>query len=233
MIVNYDLSQQLCSSDFYGWMIEWTAKGATEIVFDTREFRPGWPNGVARRRFETMIAPAPAFLGIASREGIDGERVGLRAKNQTLVRFVRDNRIFPRMRSVLPPKSERNYYTVTLREAEQDRWRNSNKSAWLQFAADIQAIVIDDYIVKPYHLWELMAIYAGAKMNFGVLSGPMQLCSLSQYPCMIFNLGKHRHLLERSNMRQGDPLPWCGNNQFAFWDDDIYENLQQRFRMIA
>jgi hypothetical protein len=228
MVVNYDMSTQLCSSDFYGWLVEWTAKGASEIVFDTREFRSGWPGGVARQRFESMILPGPALIGLPSREGGDGERVGPRSKVGQLIAFARANKSFKRLRSVRPPGTDR--FTVTIRSAEQDRWRNSNREAWTRFANEIGARIIEDYIVEPFHRWDLMALYAGAEMNFGVNCGPLFMCSLSAYPCMIFKFGAHRTLLEKSGARFGEQLPWCGENQFTFWDDDTFANINSRYR---
>src|SRR5574339_101521 len=102
MIVNYDLEHQLCSSDFYGWLIEWAARGASEIVFTASKYRaPSFSPEVSRRRFETMIKPGPAFLGLPCREGTDGERVGLGHKNRQLIELARSNNTFKRLRSVL------------------------------------------------------------------------------------------------------------------------------------
>jgi len=227
MIVNYDLRTQLCSSDFYGWAVEWATKGATEIVFDTRDFRPGWGD-VARERFESMIAPGPAFLRLPSREGTDGERVGPGTKVKQLIAFARANKSFKRLSSVRPAGTYR--FTITIREAQQDRWRNSNREAWTRFADEIGACIIDDFVLKPFHRWDLMALYAGAEMNFGVNCGPLFMCSLSEYPCMIFKFGAHRGLLEKSGAKYGERLPWCKDDQFTFWEDDEYSNIVRRFR---
>lgn len=229
MIVNYDLEHQLVSSDFYGWMVEWATKGATEIVFKTGKFRKNsiYPYEVMQRRYETMLKPGPAFLGLPSREGDDGERVGLGSKNKHIIKFAREHGSFRRLRSVLPAGDAR--YTVTIRQARKSPWRNSNRQAWLRFATEIGAVVIEDFEVRPFDLHKLMALYAGAEMNFGVWGGPMYICSLSEYPCMIFKLGVFRKFLEKSGAIYGEHMPWCRSDQFTFWDRDGYKNIVARF----
>ncbi len=230
MIVNYDLEHQLVSTDFYGWLIEWAAKGATEIVFDTRKYRANsiYPDHIMRRRFETMVQPGPAFLGLSSREGQDGERVMPGYKFKHILRFTRENRSFRRLKSVLPPKLAR--YTVTIRQAQKSKWRNSEREQWLRFGRAIDATIVEDYEVRPFDLHELMALYAGAEMNFGVWGGPMYVCSLSEYPCMIFKLGVFRKFLEKSGAIYGEHMPWCRENQFTFWEADNFANIYARFK---
>jgi len=47
-------------------------------------------------------------------------------------------------------------------------------------------VVIDDYYAKPIHLHDRFALYAGAKMNFGVCNGPVFTLSLTEYPVAMF-----------------------------------------------
>jgi hypothetical protein len=228
----FDLEHQICSTDFYGWLVEYAHRGAREIVFRTSKWRVhdrhhSFPDHVMRRRFETMIAPGPAFLDLPSREGEDGERVGLGYKCPNILRFTREVKDFRRLKSVLEPKRHR--YTVTIRQAVNDVWRNSNRSVWLRFADDIGAHVIEDYIVKPLHVHELIAHYAGAEMNFGVWGGPMYMCSLTEYPCMVFKCGVFHDFLKRSGMQYGENMPWCRENQLVYWDDDTFKNIHARF----
>ncbi len=226
----YDLEQQLVSSDFYGWLIEWANKGATEIVFKTDKYREGsiYSNHIMRRRFETMLKPGPAFIGLPSREGDDGERVGIGSKNKDIIKFARENRSLRKLRSVLAPKDVR--YTITIRQALKSKWRNSNRDAWLKFASEIGAFIIEDYEVKPFDIYDLMALYAGAKMNFGVWGGPMYICSLSEYPCMIFNCQALGQFLEKSGAVPGEHMPWCRDNQFTFWEPDNFAYIDTRFK---
>jgi hypothetical protein len=132
------------------------------------------------------------------------------------------------LRSVLPPGSAR--YTVTLRhQVRKSPYRNSNEAAWRQFASDIGAILIDDYDDRPIHLHERVALYAGAEMNFGVSCGPMFLCSVTEYPCMIFNWGCQRPFLEKVGLRYGEQMPWFGKDQIAVWGPDDLPSIRRNF----
>ena len=231
MVVNYDLSEQLVTFDFYGWLVEQAHKGATEIVFDTRKYRPAekvHPDDVLRQRFETIIAPGPALLGLPSREGEDGERVGRGYKFPHWIKFGKEHKGFRRLGSVKPAGTAK--YTVTMRQSSVDLWRNSNRDAWLKFAWEIDAFVIEDYEVDPMHLHDRMALYAGADMNFGISGGPMWMCSLSEYPCMIFGIARHRTYFDRCGVAPGERMPWCKEDQFTFWDNDDYSNIIAKFR---
>jgi hypothetical protein len=222
MIANYDLRYQHTTFDFFGWLIEWAHRGATEIVFGNSN------NPIKRKRFETIVAPGPAFLGLPSREGNDGERVGLKTKFPRVIEFAKQVKSFRRLRTVLPPRDVE--YTVTLRQEEINAFRNSNREAWLRFASEIGATVIEDYSVKPIHLYERMALYAGARMNFGMSCGPMWMCSQSEYPCMIFGLVKHESFVRRCPIGWGENMPWCKEDQFVYWETDDYENICTRYR---
>lgn len=231
MIVNYDLSEQLVTFDFYGWLVEQAHKGATEVVFDTRKYRTAeqvHPDDVLRERFETIIAPGPALLGLPSREGEDGERVGRGYKFPHWIKFGREHRGFRRLGSVKPAGTA--MYTVSIRQSSVDLWRNSNRDAWLKFAAEIGARVIEDYEVEPIHLHDRMALYAGAEMNFGISGGPMWMLSLSEYPCMIFGLARHDRYFAKCGMHTREQMPWCKENQFTFWENDDYGNIINKFR---
>jgi hypothetical protein len=227
MIARYDLLYDLNGFDFYQWLPVAVARGATEIVFGTKGHRESiWPADVLRKRFETIIAPGPALIGLPCREGDDGERVGS-CKLKDFVAFVRHNK-FPRLRSVLPPSPAR--YTITLRHQERKSpYRNSNEAAWRTFADEIGAVVIEDFDVKPIHLHERMALYAGAEMNFGVACGPTFLCSVTEYPCMIFNWGCQRKFHAKVGLRYGEQMPWFGKDQIAVWGSDDLATIRSSF----
>lgn len=227
MIARYDLQYELATFDFYNWLVMSAADGATEIVFGTKHYRDSiWPREILRKRFETIIAPGPALLGLPSREGDDGERRRT-SKLKEFVTFCRERK-FPRLRSVLPPGSAR--YTVTLRkQRRKSPFRNSNEAAWRIFAKEIGAVVIEDFDVRPISLHDRVALYAGAEMNFGVSCGPTFLCSLTEYPCMTFNHGSLRPFLEKIGLRFGEPMPWCGENQITVWERDDLNTIRRHF----
>jgi len=229
----YDLSRELISFDFYGWLVRVKSLGATEITFDTSpQLVTPWSPEVVRRRFESIIAPGPALLGLPSREGTDGERLGVGCSRLGhLVRAAKAGSL-PRLRSVWPAGSAR--YTVTMRKTRKSPFRNSNEYAWRTFADEIGALVIEDYEVRPICIHERMALYAGAEMNFGVSNGPMVMCSLSPYPCMVFANGRgsdQREVMRKYGMPYGTNAPWCGPDQFMLWDDDDLGTIRRRFQV--
>ena len=230
----YDLSRELISFDFYGWLVRVKSLGATEITFDTSpQLVTPWSPEVVRRRFESIIAPGPALLGLPSREGSDGERLGVGCSR--LGHLVKAAKLapLPRLKSLWLPAHER--YTVTLRQQKRKSpFRNSNEYAWRTFAEEIGAFVIEDYDVKPIHIYQRMAFYAGAEMNFGVSNGPMVMCSLSDYPCMVFANGRgsdQREVMRKYGMPYGTNAPWCGPEQFMLWDDDDLGTIRRHFQV--
>jgi hypothetical protein len=99
----------------------------------------------------------------------------------------------------------------------------------MEFAKAIDAYVIPDYAVKPIDLYERMAIYAGAEMNFGVDNGPMTILSLSDYPFMAFGYGQNTKYLHKCGLEPPQKFPWCKDNQFMFWEDGDLPNIWHRF----
>jgi len=232
LIARYPCATELNTFDFFGWQAQVAAMGATEIVFDTSHgFGPSiWPPEVQRRRFDTIIAPGPAMLGIPSREGTDGEQLAS-SRFRYLCDFADMHPDFPRLRSVSTP-ARGIKYTVTLRNQAKSRHRNSNAPAWRIFAKEIGAVVIEDFDDKPIHVHERMSLYAGAEMNFGITCGPLVMCSLSAYPCALFGFGWEwgNGFLEKAGLRYGQQMPWMGKNQFAVWDRDHLDTIREWFR---
>lgn len=230
----YDLSTELLSFDFYGWLVRVKALGATSITFDTapRPIKP-WPPEVFRERFNSIVAPGPALAGLPSCEGIHGMRLNPGCSRLGHLVYAATTMKLPRLKSVLPPANTR--YTVTLRQqSRKSAFRNSNEPAWRKFADEINALVIEDYDVKPIGLHERMALYAGAEMNFGVSNGPMVMCELSPYPCMSFAWGRGSDQLEvmrKYGMPHGSNAPWCGHNQFRFWEPDDIDTIRRAFHI--
>jgi hypothetical protein len=227
----YDLSEELCTFDFFGWLVQAQAEGATEIAFDVRWFRPSIYSGQQLwERYTSILAPGPALAGLPSRQGTDGIKLPIGSSRMgRLVALSRQRRFRP-LSSVLRPGVAR--YTVTLRHQQKAKYRNSNEAAWRQFAQEIGATVIPDYDDEPMHLHERVALYAGAEMNFGIMSGPMTLCSLTEYPCMIFACGRGKEgiQMDKYGVPRGSQLPWMTPNQFSLWGDDDLVTLRQTFK---
>jgi hypothetical protein len=230
----YDCGKYLTSFNFFEWLVQAAALGATTVVFDIRGIRGDkWPTEVSRRRFYSILQPGPALAGL-QQETFDGAtHRATEAKDiakpggAPLVAFWKSGKRFPRLKSVRAPGSER--YTVTLRKTQRSPLRDSDEPMWRAFAAEIGARVIPDYDVEPIHLHERMALYAGAEMNFFVSNGPGVLCSFTEYPCMLFNTHHARESLLGDGMAEFDQYPWMLANQRAIWEEATAESVRRHF----
>lgn len=230
----YDCSRYLTSFNFFEWLLQAEANGATTVVFDIRGLRGDkWPTALARQRFHSICEPGPALIGLPHEVFDGGTSLPTRARElarpggRDLVSFWRAGRRFKRLRSVLAPGTER--YTVTLRNTQRSPRRNSDDAAWRGFAAEIGARVIPDYEDEPIGLHARMALYAGAEMNFFVSNGPAVLCSFTEYPCMLFNTHHARESLLDDGMADGEQYPWLLPNQRAIWEQATGESLRRHF----
>jgi len=232
MIGRYDLRDDINSHDYFHWLVAGKALGMTEVVLDiSRGFRDSkWSLKDSWERYRSIVKPGAALAGLPSREGTDGVRLA-DYKLQYLVRFVRKakNPPLPRLHSVLPPRQGIKY-TVTLRQQPKVHLhRNSNIMAWMKFADAIGAYLIPDYVVEPIDLYERMAIYAGAEMNFGTDNGPMTILSFTDYPFMAFGYGQNTKYLGKCGLHPPEKFPWCRDNQYMFWEDGDLGNIWHRF----
>lgn len=232
----YDLSRYLTSFNFFEWVVQAEANGATTVVFDIRRIRSDkWPLDVARRRFWSICDPGPALIGLP-REVFDESTGGAPTRahdiakpgGAPLVTFWNLGRRFRRLRTVREPYTTP--YTVTLRKTQRSPLRDSDENVWLPFAKKIGATVIRDYDDQPLHLHDRVALYAGAKMNFFVSNGPGVLCSLTEYPCMLFNTHHARESLMGDGLWDGAQYPWMLPNQRAIWEQATPESLETHFR---
>src|SRR5262249_60216416 len=105
-----------------------------------------------------------------------------------------------------------------------------NFDAWHKFAERIGAIVIEDFYDQPIPLHDRVALYAGAKMNFGVCNGPMALVSLTEYPAaIVVNTQSAINSLRRWSIDPKAKFPWMRSNQTVICQDDSFENLCRMF----
>lgn len=227
----YDLSRYLTSFNFFEWLVQAEADGATSVVFATAGMRANkWAEPIARERFRSICVPGPALIGlphetvdVAPPDAVDLWKPG----GGGLVRFCREGRTFRRLRSVKPAGTAP--YTVTLRRTQRAPRRNSDEPVWRDFAREIGARVIPDYEAERIHLHDRMALYAGARMNFFCSNGPGILCSLSEYPCMMFNTHHARESLLGDGMAEFEQYPWMLPNQRAIWEEATPESLRRHF----
>jgi hypothetical protein len=228
MIATYDLSKDIASFEFFNWLVMVQAGGATEIVFNasnpkTRKF--SYEQTITR--FRTIIEPGPALAGLPYRLGRDPSN--LKAIASQLLPWFKAGNQFTRLQSVKPPEIGRYKYTVTIRDNLTAKARNSS-DAWYRFASEIGACILEDWRCDPVHLHDRMALYAGAKMNFGVCNGPIHLLSLTSYPVQMWvNTDSARNGQMRWGMQPGQKYPWMLPNQTMVWQEDNLDNLRRAF----
>ena len=229
------MSWRLASYNVFEWLVQAKTLGCETVVFDIRgmHYRK-WSPQTTRMRFRSICLPAPALAGMGL-EVYDERTIGKTGAEEVagagggaLVSFWRKHCGFERLKSVRPPGKAR--YTVTLRRTERSPGRNSDEALWREFADEIGALVIPDYEDKRIHLHERMAWYAGAEMNFFVSNGPAVLCSLTDYPCMIFDTQKAAGSLAGDGLPGwGAQYPWLRENQRAIWEEPSHEALRAYF----
>lgn len=178
----YDMSAgRLSTYDFFTWLVSVQALGATDVVFRVDSIKSSkWPVEEALRRLENYLIPGVGLARMSARIGRYGRVDGGTYKLNELARLGE----FKRLTTVLEPARER--FTVTLRNTFHNPHKNSDEPAWREFAKRIGARVIEDHSVQPITLYERVALYAGAEMNFGVPNGPTAgLIPLTPYPVTI------------------------------------------------
>ena len=216
LIARYDLKKRLTTFDFFTWLVHVQTLDATEVVFDERTIKSTkWDIEESQRRIKNILKPGCAFAGMPFRSmhgfgPCTGDDIGSHML-QGLV-----GKPFRRLRTVKPRGSAR--YTVTLRETRHVPHRNSNIDRWRAFAKRIGAVVIEDYRIKPMHIHDRMALYAGAEMNFGVTNGPMGMLYLTDYPYMVFDCLTNAKGFASHGIEIGGQVPWANKNQRLVWD---------------
>lgn len=226
MIATYDIRKHLANFEFFNWLVMVKAAGATKIVIDDSAPKIGkFSEASIRERVRSILLPGPSLARLPCRSGMDQSR--LDAVPSQLLQWYQAGGRFSRLHSFKP--AVYCTYTVTIRDNfDGAPNRNSNREAWYKFADEIGATIIEDYFVKKISLHDRMALYAGAKMNFGVCTGPMHLLSLTPYPVtIVVNSPSARNNTIRWGMKKGESFPWMISKQTMVWEDDSFDNLRR------
>ena len=221
----YDLSRYPANFNFTDFLAMASAHGADHVIFtfSKGDFVPKYPRKVAEERLESILKPACALWGMTYSFG-NGEGIDPGYEWGKLIKTYHQLGRIGKPKSVLEPKKEK--YTVTIRNYDRFEKRNSLKDAWLRFADEIGAFVIDEWYDKPLDLQERMAYYAGAEMNFSVGNGPASLFLFSDLPYRLFMKTDYEYL-ERQGLPFGSQFPWANENQKIVWCEDTYENIRK------
>jgi hypothetical protein len=237
LIACYDLHFRMPTYDFFLWLVHVKMLGASEVTVGGKQPYAltrdrGWPAAETERRRDSYMLPAGALAGIPVSVG----EVGDRSVGSIWVHDIwRDAQVLaggdiPRLKSALPPAHHR--FTVTLREHFYKPECNSERAVWVEFAERIGARIIEDYDKERMGLHERMAIYAGAKMNFGVTNGPFSILHLTDYPMCKFcdpDVKTIRKDLARHRVPVGGRIPWMRPNQRLVWEKPTLAGLMREF----
>ncbi len=228
----FQLKHQSASFEYFLWLVLVQAMGATKIVIDCNGMKLKWfSREVTEARVNNILLPGAALAGIYSKIGRYSSG-SIIARAPEFFQWVQSGKTFQRLQSVKPPGLAK--YTVTIRRHTMAPGRNSNDVAWRTFAEEIGAVVIEDYDVKPIHLHDRMALYAGAQMNFGITNGPLSMLSLSEYPVTIFvPKGPSANSMVKAGVSIGEKFPWMLPNQRTVWRQDNLEDMRQVFSELA
>jgi hypothetical protein len=144
---------------------------------------------------------------------------------------------------------------ITLREPSLQPERNSNLTAWLRFAAEIEPehpilFVRDTARANeplPFATWPRAstnayvraALYQHALVNMLVCNGPAVWCMFSDAPYLMFKQlvpalshwqhGQAQGWKEQDHIEVGDQYPWATPRQRMTWTDDTFENIMSAF----
>lgn len=147
--------------------------------------------------------------------------------------------------------------TITLRETEYHTMRNSNMSAWLEFASRRQAdgenvVFVRDtaradeeltpFLTCPHAAKDVgirAALYHRAKVNLFVSNGPIALAYFGSAPFLIFkevvdgSFSTEHAWRNQIGLEVGEQYPWCDPYQRLTWSDDTIENIEAAWHQLV
>ena len=251
----YDLCSNSPSFDFFQFLQPALHRGAEGVRFIGRYLDPGSPYGTEveqKSRFDSIVAPIVRMMGLASEVVIEATYDDVVwpeiPSQQFMSHWGVHCRDLPRPYPLMPSKEAldrvgdilkgKRPVVVTLRHYDFQKKRNSGPD-WRKWAADHEAVLIDDWFDKPIDLDERMAYYEHASMNIGVGGGPMSTNILSYRPYVVFKVlcdekpTREAYNLDRGLGKIGQQLPYATKRQKLVWhDDDSYNEIEKEFQEV-
>jgi hypothetical protein len=129
------------------------------------------------------------------------------------------------------------YVTVTLRKSRNPN-RDSKDDEWKKFAdkCDREVFIIPDNEDGSLPLKERMILYAGARLNMGVMNGPMTLLFHSDAPYVVMRVigcensgSTSPSFSARNGITPGFQFPWANLNQKLSYLDDTADNIMAEY----
>lgn len=216
MILRYNLKRKEFpfTWDFATFLVKAKAAGATGIDFPLlRAQSTKWGMDESLKRFWNYMEPMPRlFYDMTSSIDKGGLDIGLDVRMTNLPVN------FERMRLPDVNVQNRGHFTVTLRNTFHKPHKNSDASVWRKFAARIGAIVVEDSQDRPISLLDRYALYAGARMNYGVPNGPVSTLWYTDYPMTMFADPGIKKSWGGHSIKVGDRMSWLRGNQQVIWE---------------
>ena len=244
----YDLTKLPTTFDFAAWCVIARTHGCDHVHFVIDGDIAHWKYSkeIAWARFGTILVPMCALAGMSYSVGarVDGEQFPY--THGSVERMYLESGRIEKLKSVATYPGS-GHVTITLRDSFRNKYRNSNKAAWEQFARYLSergehVMVIPECEFAPMDLHTRMALYASAKMNLGVANGPMALCVFSDAPYITLNqlptppAGERvidvRRLAEVVGFPEGSQYSFRNVRQILIYKPDTYENIVEAYEAM-
>lgn len=223
----YRLNKSPANFNFVEFLVAAKTLGATEIVFDdTNGYRNKYSDDETKLRMKSILEPACALAEISFRYGSPktGDAIDCGYGLKAPVKAYKKMGWIYKLKSLKTPKKCK--ATVTLRNQKTNEHRNSDRAAWLRFAKEVDAVVIEDYDDEPIHLHKRMALYAGAEMNYFHANGTSCLCFFSDYPYTAIIPRVESDVFDQTKNPLGK-FPWSTDKQRVWVMPDSWEFLSK------
>lgn len=266
--VCYNLGSCPTSFDFLTWLIEAEMTRIREgspsplkVAFARgQDGKAGLNTDHGRQMFGGVMRPLLGLIGAIEDQKAIGGRRNEWYVLKGIVEASRNGEAVPKLKpSIEAVKTvgsllEGSPVTITFREQETWKHRNSNIEAWLKFSDYLeshgeQVIFVRDtakagepllgkqtFPLASMNLDVRMALYERAKCNLFIPTGPWNLAIFGTRPWLAFNAvsdedpyicNRPKFWSESQGISVGEQFPWSSENQRIIWEADEYEVLRK------
>lgn len=236
----YDLSKMPTTYDFAVWAALARSHGCEHVRFvaDRGMAETKYSATIGWKRFGNILVPLCAIAGMTYSVGGMVDGFGFTYHYGHINNHFKQHGTVAKLKATYDLQ-DRDYVTITLRESFRNTWRNCNVAAWTEFKKFLEAqgkrvIVLPECELQPLDVEWRMALYQNADMNYGVSTGPMALCHLSDAPYMTINMcppnntGKGYNLetlMAKGGFPIGTQFEFKNDRQLLVYESDDYENI--------
>lgn len=236
----YNLSVMPTTYDFLVWLVLARSHGCDHVHFvaDKGMAETKYAATLGWKRFGNILVPACALAGMTYSVGSMQDGVGFTYHYGHVNEYFKQHGTIAKLKATYDAQ-DRGYSTITLRESFRNTWRNANVKAWAEFRKFLESqgkrvIVLPECELSPLDLEYRMAVYANADMNYGVSTGPMVLCHLSDAPYMTINMNPPNNtgrgyqidkLMAKGGFPIGTQFAFKNDRQMLVYERDDYENI--------